>query len=68
MTVYENVALAVDAVNTGASAAERARLTDELIALVNLTPRVTSGRVSCRAACASAWRWRAGSAWRRRFS
>jgi nitrate/nitrite transport system ATP-binding protein len=38
MTVYENVALAVDAVNAGASTAERRRLTDELIALVNLTP------------------------------
>ena len=38
MTVYENVALAVDAVNAGKSAAERRRLTDELIALVNLTP------------------------------
>ena len=38
MTVYENVALAVDAVNAGKGAAERRRLTDELIALVNLTP------------------------------
>jgi len=38
MTVYDNVALAVDAVNAGASAAERRRLTEELIALVNLTP------------------------------
>jgi nitrate/nitrite transport system ATP-binding protein len=38
MTVYENVALAVDAVHGGATAAERRRLTDELIALVNLTP------------------------------
>jgi nitrate/nitrite transport system ATP-binding protein len=38
MTVDENVALAVDAVNAHASAAERRRLTDELIALVNLTP------------------------------
>ena len=38
MTVYDNVALAVDAVNARASAAERRRLTDELIALVNLTP------------------------------
>jgi nitrate/nitrite transport system ATP-binding protein len=38
MTVYDNVALAVDAVNAGQSAAERRRLTEELIALVNLTP------------------------------
>src|SRR5438552_15516349 len=38
MTVYENVALAVDAVNAGRGAAERRRRTDELIALVNLTP------------------------------
>jgi nitrate/nitrite transport system ATP-binding protein len=38
MTVYENVALAVDAVNTGLAAAERRRLTEELIALVGLTP------------------------------
>ena len=38
MTVYDNVALAVDAVNAGKSAAERRRLTEELIALVNLTP------------------------------
>jgi nitrate/nitrite transport system ATP-binding protein len=38
MTVYENVALAVDAVNAGKSAAERRTLTEELIALVNLTP------------------------------
>ena len=38
MTVYDNVALAVDAVNPASTAAERRRLTDELIALVNLTP------------------------------
>jgi nitrate/nitrite transport system ATP-binding protein len=38
LTVYDNVALAVDAVNAGASAAERRRITEELIALVNLTP------------------------------
>jgi nitrate/nitrite transport system ATP-binding protein len=38
MTVYENVALAVDAVNPDRSAGERARMTDELIALVNLAP------------------------------
>jgi ABC-type nitrate/sulfonate/bicarbonate transport system ATPase subunit len=50
MTVYENVALAVDAVHGGATAAERRRLTDELIALVNLTP-------------ARDKRPRAGSAW-----
>jgi nitrate/nitrite transport system ATP-binding protein len=38
MTVYENVALAVDAVNRGRPARERRALTDELIELVNLTP------------------------------
>jgi nitrate/nitrite transport system ATP-binding protein len=38
MTVYENVALAVDAVSPGVSAAERRRLTEEFVALVNLTP------------------------------
>jgi len=38
MTVYENVALAVDAVSLGRPAAERKRLTEEFIALVNLTP------------------------------
>jgi nitrate/nitrite transport system ATP-binding protein len=38
MSVYENIALAVDAVNPGLSAAERKRATEELIALVNLTP------------------------------
>jgi len=38
MTVHENVGLAVDAVNPGSRPTERRRLTDELIALVNLTP------------------------------
>jgi nitrate/nitrite transport system ATP-binding protein len=38
LSVFENVALAVDAVNPGASAAERKRLTEEFIGLVNLTP------------------------------
>jgi nitrate/nitrite transport system ATP-binding protein len=38
MTVYENVALAVDAVNPRMPAVERRRLTEEFIALVNLTP------------------------------
>ena len=38
MTVYDNVALAVDAVHATLSAAERRRLTEELIGLVNLTP------------------------------
>jgi nitrate/nitrite transport system ATP-binding protein len=38
MTVYENIALAVDAVNAGSSAAERRRITEDLIALVSLTP------------------------------
>ena len=37
MTVRENVALAVDAVDAGRPAAERRRRTDELIALVNLS-------------------------------
>ena len=40
MTVYENVALAVDAVNPGRPAAERRRLTEGFIALVNLTPAI----------------------------
>ncbi len=38
MTVHENVAFAVDAVNPGLPSAQRRRLTEELIALVNLTP------------------------------
>jgi nitrate/nitrite transport system ATP-binding protein len=38
MTVYENVALAVNAVNPTRPVHERRRLADELIALVNLTP------------------------------
>jgi nitrate/nitrite transport system ATP-binding protein len=38
MSVHENVALAVDAVNPALPAAERRRMTEELIALVNLTP------------------------------
>jgi len=38
MSVFDNVALAVDAVNPGLPARERARITDELLALVNLTP------------------------------
>jgi nitrate/nitrite transport system ATP-binding protein len=38
LTVYENVALAVDAVHPRASRAERRRLAEELVALVNLTP------------------------------
>ena len=38
MTVFENVALAVDAVNTSRPARERKALTEELIDLVNLTP------------------------------
>jgi nitrate/nitrite transport system ATP-binding protein len=38
MTVFENVALAVDAVNADRPARERKALTEELIALVNLTP------------------------------
>ena len=38
LTVHDNIALAVDAVNPGLSRAERRRLTEEFIALVNLTP------------------------------
>ncbi len=38
MTVYDNVALAVDAVHPGRPAAERRRKTEEFISLVNLTP------------------------------
>jgi len=38
LSVFENVALAVDAVNPGTSTAERKQLTEEFIALVNLTP------------------------------
>ncbi|HWP76015.1 MAG TPA: ABC transporter ATP-binding protein [Methylomirabilota bacterium] len=40
MTVYDNVALAVDAVNPDRSPRERRRLTEELIDLVHLTPAV----------------------------
>lgn len=38
LTVYDNVALAVDAVNPGLPRQERRRITEEFIALVNLTP------------------------------
>jgi nitrate/nitrite transport system ATP-binding protein len=38
LTVHDNIALAVDAVNPGLSRAERRRLAEEFIALVNLTP------------------------------
>jgi nitrate/nitrite transport system ATP-binding protein len=37
LTVHENVALAVDAVHPGASVAERRRLTESFVQLVNLT-------------------------------
>ncbi|MGH7333142.1 MAG: ABC transporter ATP-binding protein, partial [Candidatus Rokuibacteriota bacterium] len=40
MTVYENVALAVEAVNPSRPARERRKLTEEFIELVNLTPAV----------------------------
>ena len=61
LTVRDNVALAVDAVNPTRPAPERRRMTDELIALVNLTPAAGSGRASCRAACGSGSRSLAGS-------
>lgn len=38
MTVYENIALAVDAVSAALPRADRRRRVEELIALVNLTP------------------------------
>ena len=38
LTVHDNVALAVDAVNPGRPRAERRRLTEEFISLVNLAP------------------------------
>jgi len=41
MTVRENVGLAVDAVDAGRPTAERRRRTDELIALVSLSPAAT---------------------------
>jgi nitrate/nitrite transport system ATP-binding protein len=40
LTVRDNVALAVDAVDAGQPAAERRRRTEELIALVNLSPAI----------------------------
>jgi len=58
MSVYDNVALAVDAVNPGLSGAERRRVTEEFIALVNLSeatwkrPRELSGGMRQRVAVA----------------
>jgi nitrate/nitrite transport system ATP-binding protein len=58
MSVFDNVALAVDAVNPAVSARERARLTEEFIALVNLSaarwkrPRELSGGMRQRVAVA----------------
>ena len=40
LTVFENVALAVDAVNPDLPTTERGRITEDLIALVNLTPAI----------------------------
>jgi nitrate/nitrite transport system ATP-binding protein len=60
MTVHQNVALAVDAVNPGRPRDERRRLTEDLIALVNLTPaawkrpRELSGGMRQRVAVARA--------------
>ena len=58
MSVYENVALAVDAVNPRMPGGERRRITEELIALVNLSgaawkrPRELSGGMRQRVAVA----------------
>src|SRR6266850_6168701 len=58
MSVYDNVALAVDAVNPGVAGPERRRLTEEFIALVNLSeatwkrPRELSGGMRQRVAVA----------------
>jgi nitrate/nitrite transport system ATP-binding protein len=58
LTVHDNVALAVDAVNPALARTERRRLTEEFIALVNLTsaaakrPRELSGGMRQRVAVA----------------
>ena len=60
MTVYDNVALAVDAVRPGLSRVDRRRVTEEFVALVNLTPalgkrpRELSGGMRQRVAVARA--------------
>ena len=64
LTVYENVYLAVDQVfsATGPRTQKREH-TEKYVALVNLTPARDKTPASCRAACASAWRWRARWPW-----
>jgi nitrate/nitrite transport system ATP-binding protein len=61
LSVRGNVALAVDAVNPTLPAAARRRLTDELIALVNLTPAAWKRPRELSGACGSASRSPAGS-------
>jgi nitrate/nitrite transport system ATP-binding protein len=57
LTVYGNVALAVDTVFAKWPAAERAAHTRKYIEMVGLA-HAAERRPSCRAACGSVWRWR----------